>query len=217
MGSDGQTAHHCPSVALTVQKPFFFNQWFFAWSEQLFSRRMHISSDFVYFPHISELFRIILDKFHSIFLILCYGKEKHENSRWWAVMDSCPSLPISGPKCPFIPFFFNQWFFAWSEQLFSRRMHISSDFVYFPHISDLFWIILGKFHSIFLILCDGKAKHENSRWWAVMDSCPSLPISGPNIEWNLSVLLSCSSIVVKKGYEWNLSKIIQNSSEMCGK
>ena len=38
-------------------------------------------------------------------------------------------------------------------------MHISSDFVYFPHISELFWIILDKFHSIFLILCDGKAKH----------------------------------------------------------
>ena len=177
IAGDGQwwtAVHHCPSVALSVLLYLFFTTNAF-WPDlsKIFSRRMHISCDFNYFPHISDLFWIILGKFHSIFLILWDGKEKHENSRWWAVMDSC------GPKCPFIPFFFNQWFFAWPEQFFSRRMHISSDFVYFPHISDLFWIILGKFHSIFLILCDGKEKHENSRWWAVMDSCPSLPISGP--------------------------------------
>ena len=61
---------------------------------------MHISSDFVYFPHISELFWIILDKFHSIFLILCDGKEKRRR------------IDISGPKCPFIPFFLQQGFFC---------------------------------------------------------------------------------------------------------
>ena len=74
-----------------------------------------------------------------------HGKEKHENS----------------PKCPFIPFFTTNAFWPDLSKIFSRRMHISSDFDYFPHISDLFWVILGKFHSIFLILCDGKEKHEN--------------------------------------------------------
>ena len=72
----------------------------------------------------------------------------------------CPSV---APKCPFMPFFSTNAFWPDLSKIFSRRMHISSDFHYFPHISDLFWIILGKFHSIFLILCDGKEKHENSR------------------------------------------------------
>ena len=84
MGSDGQlsTVHHCPSVALSVLLYLFFTTNAF-WPDlsKIFSRRVHISSDFVYFPHISELFWIILDKFHSIFLILCDGKEKHENRR----------------------------------------------------------------------------------------------------------------------------------------
>ena len=75
-------------------------------------------------------------------------------------MDSCPSLPISGPKCPFMPFFLTNAFWPDLSKNFSRRMHISSDFVYFPHISELFWIILDKFHSIFLILCDGKEKRR---------------------------------------------------------
>ena len=78
MASDGQTAHHCPSVALTVLLyPFFSTSAFLPDLSKIFSGRMHISSDFVYFPHISELFWIILDKFHSIFLILCDGKAKH--------------------------------------------------------------------------------------------------------------------------------------------
>ena len=58
-------------------------------------------------------------------------------------------MPISGPKCPFIPFFLQQGFFLPDlSKIFSGRMHISSDFLYFPHISELFWIILDKFHSI---------------------------------------------------------------------
>ena len=82
MGSDGQTAHHCPSVALTVLLyPFFTTSGFLSDFSQIFSGRLHISCDFVYFPHISDPFWIILDKFHSIFLILCDGKEEHENSR----------------------------------------------------------------------------------------------------------------------------------------
>ena len=74
--------HHCPSVALSVFLYLFFTTNAF-WPDlsKIFSRRMHISSDFDYFPHISDLFWIILGKFHSIFLILCDGKEKHENRR----------------------------------------------------------------------------------------------------------------------------------------
>ena len=58
-------------------------------------------------------------------------------------------LPISGPKCPFIPFFSTNAFWPDLSKIFSRRMHISSDFDYFPHISDLFWIILGTFEASF--------------------------------------------------------------------
>ena len=68
--------------------------------------------------------------------------------------------PISGPKCPFIPFFSTSGFLPDLSKIFSRRMHISCDFVYFQ---TCFGKILAKFHSIFLILCDGKEKHENSR------------------------------------------------------
>ena len=82
IAGDGQSAHHWPSVALSVLLyPFLQQVVFLPDLSRIFSGRMHISSDFVYFPHISELFRIILDKFHPIFLILCDGKEEHENSR----------------------------------------------------------------------------------------------------------------------------------------
>ena len=46
------------------------------------------------------------------------------------------------------------------SRFLAEEMHISSDFVYFLGISELFWIILDKFHPIFLILRDGKEKHR---------------------------------------------------------
>ena len=50
MGSDGQTAHHCPSVALSVLLYLFFTtSGFLPDLSKIFSGRMHISSDFVYF------------------------------------------------------------------------------------------------------------------------------------------------------------------------
>ena len=63
-------------------------------------------------------------------------------------------------------------------------MHISSDFVYFPHISELFWIILDKFHSIFLILCDGKEKHRRiARDGPVMGSLPITAHQWPSLSF----------------------------------
>ena len=98
------------------------------------------------------------------------------DGQWWTADGQLSITAHQWPsKCPFIPFFTTNAFWPDLSKIFSRRMHISCDFVYFPHISDLFWIILGKFHSIFLILCDGKEKHENSRWWAVMVSGPKCP------------------------------------------
>ena len=104
---------------------------------------MHISSDFVYFPHISEPFWIILDKFHSIFLILCDGKAKHRriagDGQWWA---DCPPLPISGPKCPFIPFFFQPVVFCliWARFLAEECIFqvILSIFTHFRTVLDNF-------------------------------------------------------------------------------
>ena len=59
----------------------------------------------------------------------------------------------SGPKCPFI------FFFSTNGFLPDLSSFLAGECIF----SDLFWIILGKFHSIFLILCHGKEKHENRR------------------------------------------------------
>ena len=74
-------------------------------------------------------------------------------------------LPITGPSIALTVLLYprketTNGFLLDLNKIFSGRMHISCDFDYFPHISEPFWIILDKFHSIFLILCDGKAKHR---------------------------------------------------------
>ena len=52
MGSDGQSAHHWPSVALSALLYFFFStSGFLPDLSKMFSGRMHISSDFVYFQN----------------------------------------------------------------------------------------------------------------------------------------------------------------------